>query len=118
MCRCGMKTLAERFCESEGCDREESARRLFRRGLHLHARPLAPLLALLWPEHFDLDRELVKRVARARSMREVDDELRDYSSDVRNREWWRRHGRLRLSSQRLRREARRVLRGGVRRDLP
>jgi hypothetical protein len=61
-----------------------------------------------------LDREVIARVARARSMREVDDELRTYSDDVRNREWWRRHGRVRVSARRLRREARRIFREGGR----
>lgn len=104
--------LVERLCEAGRCDPDEGERRLFRRGLHVHARPLAPLVRLLWPAHFELDRELVARVARARSMREVDEELRSFSDDVRNREWWRRHGRVRVSAKRLRREARRVLGGG------
>ncbi len=87
-------------------------RRLFRRSLHVHARPLAPLVRLLWPGHFELDRELVAQVARARSMRQVDEELRAYTDDVRNREWWRRHARVRVSARRLRREARKLLGGG------
>ncbi len=108
------KTLVDRLCESGRCDPAEGVRRLFRRSLHLHARPLSPVVLLLWPGHFELDRELVAQVARARSMREVDDELRSYVGDVRNREWWRRHGRLRISARRLRREARKVFGGGGR----
>jgi hypothetical protein len=108
------KTLVDRLCESGQCGPDKGLRRLFRRSLHVHVRPLTPLILLLWPGHFELDREVIARVARARSMREVDDELRTYSDDVRNREWWRRHGRVRVSARRLRREARRIFREGGR----
>ena len=103
------KTLIERLCDFRGGTPEQAARVLFRRSLHVHARPLAPLVLLLWPAHFEPDWELVARVARARLMHEVDDELRSYADDMRNREWWRRHARVRVSGRRLRREARRLL---------
>ncbi len=107
------KTLADRLGEAGRCTPDEGLRRLFHRSLYAHARPLARVVGWIWPAHFEPDRELVAQVARARSLGEVDEELRIFTDSMRNREWWRRHGRLRVSRRRLRREARRIFAGGA-----
>ncbi len=88
---------------------EEFASFLFWRCLYRRAVPLVPLLRAMDPDYFAPDRELIARVARVQTMRELGEELRDFSEDSRNRSWLRRFGRVRLSTRRVRRVARAFL---------
>ena len=72
----------------------------------------APLLLVMRPEFFALDRELLGGVSRAATWQQLEEEIRDYTMDARNRSWWRRRGRCRLSTRRLRRIAAHYLPGG------
>ena len=86
---------------------------LFWRCLHRHAVLLAPLFARLNANYFAPDRDLIARAALARTMPELNEEIRGFIDDVRNRCWLRRRGRVRVSTRRLRREARPFLAGNT-----
>lgn len=77
-------------------------RRLFWRALPPLVRPLAFCVTLLNPRYFQFDWELLGEISRARSNRELDEELRDFSVDFRNRTFCRRRLHLRVSTRRLR----------------
>ena len=82
---------------------------VFWRTLHRHALPVAPLLLLTG--HFDADRQLIANCARARSMRQIREEIEDHRYHPVNRGWLRRQLALRVSTQRLREMAREYLPG-------
>lgn len=66
-----------------------------------------PFLSALQSDYFAPDRDLILNASRARSMRELDEDIRDYMQDSRNHRWWRMRAHVRLSTQRLRGLARR-----------
>ena len=101
----GVTTFLEKYCAARGCRREEFIPHLFRRSLHRHALLLALVVAAVRHNHFAPDQELIGLAGRARTMRELDDERRDFRHDARNRHWWRTRARLRVSTRRLRRIA-------------
>lgn len=102
-------TFQENYCASRGCAGEEFTSHLFWRCLHRHALPLAPLVAVLQPDFFAADRELIMLAGRARTMQELNEEIRDFMHDTRNNRWWRMRAQVRVSTQRLRRVARHYL---------
>jgi len=59
--------------------------------------------------HFTADRELLSGVRRAVNMGQVKEEIRDYLMDPDNRGWLRKVANIRISSQRLKRLAKRYL---------
>jgi hypothetical protein len=101
-----VNTFRERYCVACGCRPDRFVAQLFWRALHPHARVLVPLISFLQPEYFAPDRELLARVAAARTLRELNEEIRDFTLDSRNRGWWRRRAHVRLSTHRLRALAR------------
>ena len=78
---------------------------MFWRALHWRAIPWAPRVAVLHPEYFAPDRELLDGAARVTTRQQLEEEIRDYAMDARNLNWWRRRLRCRLSTHRLRRIA-------------
>lgn len=101
-----MKSFAESYASRFGGTPTGAERRLFWRCLYRRSVPLLPVLLVLRPRHFLPDRELVKRAARASSLREVNDEINDYRSDPANQHWLRQHANLRISTRRLQHIAR------------
>jgi len=101
-----MKTLAEIYCTEHRCAAARFDRRLFWRCLHRSALPIAPLALWLWPDRFQPDWELIRSAARCSSLRELDEEIRDFTTNSANQHWWRRVARLRLSTRRVRQVAR------------
>jgi len=104
-----VNTLEENYCAKHQCPPAKFRREILRRTLHRHALPAAFLLELFRSDYFSLERDFIRVVGNVRSMRELENELREYRTDHRNRQWWRRIMRLRLSSQRFRRLARQYL---------
>lgn len=96
-----MKTFRELYCAACNCRDEEFSRRVFWRCLHRHAVPVAPALQLVRPDYFSPDRELIEQAGRARTMRELRDEIHDFVIDSRNHAWWRRRAHVRMSTHRL-----------------
>lgn len=102
----GVNTFRERYCFACDCRSDHFGREIFRRCLHPHAWLAVPALMLLQPEFFAADRELIARVACARILGDINEEIRDYAHDLRNCNWWRGQAQLRLSTRRLRALAR------------
>ena len=100
-----MTTFQERYCAARQCSPEDFARALFWQCLHRHALPIA----LLRREFFAADWELVVQAGRARNLRELNEEIREFVHDGRNRIWWRGRAHFRLSTHRLRNVARQYL---------
>jgi hypothetical protein len=100
------KTLKELHCAWCGWPEPAFERRVFWTCLPWHARLLAPVVGLVWRDFFLVDHELIRSCGSARSMGQLNEELADYVVDRRNRGWWRRRARVRVSTQRLRRLAR------------
>ncbi len=105
-----MSNLRVAFCGARGCTDGDFPRIMLRQSLHRRALVLRSLIELFDPEYFALDRDLIQQVGAANSMQEVDNELRDFMLDTRNHRWIRMRLRLRVSTTRLRRIARRHLR--------
>jgi len=101
-----VNTFRERYCLARGCRPDRFVAQLFWRALHPHARLLVPVISFLEPEYFAPDRELLGRVGQTRTLRELNEELRDFTLDSRNRGWWRGRAHVRISTQRLRALAR------------
>ncbi len=99
-----MKTFAERYAEAHGCAPTEFCDRVFWSSLHRPAVALAPLLLLLG-NHFAPDRALVAACGRARSLREIHEEIECFWRDPQNTGWLRKRLRIRVSVKRLQRTA-------------
>ena len=104
-----MKTWEEHYCDRHRCTPRQFRRRVFWSALHRHALPLAPLLLL--SDHFAADRDLIFACGRARSMRDLGDDLAAHRYHPHNTGWLRQRLALRLSTHRLRRLARGYLPG-------
>lgn len=107
-------TLAERVSDGRGTTAADFSRAWFWACLHRRGLPLVPLCALLGTDFFAPDRELIGRVARVRTLRELEEEIRDFRVDARNQTWWRKTARVRVSTRRLRRLASPLLAGTAR----
>lgn len=103
------KTFAELYCETHGLKREDYEKVVLSRGLYPHARLLAPLLRLLWPEHFVADLDFVRSVGRLKRFREFFYEAEEYAHHPANRGFWRLTANVRVSSRALRRMVRSTL---------
>lgn len=103
-------TFAEIYAVALKCPLSESGQRIFRQCLHRHAAVLAPILSVMSPDFFAPDHELIEQVGKSRTLTEIDFAIRNFFDDERNSHWLRKTGRVRVSTQRLRRVARRCLR--------
>lgn len=93
-----MKTLAERYCERYRCPPAKFRWQVFWRVVHRRAIPLLPFLLLTGV--LDRDFELITACGRARSMRQVNEELEDFRyTGCRRGFAWRL--KLRVSTRRL-----------------
>ena len=107
-----MKTFAEIYCAEHHCDLGAFEWRVFWLSLHRRALAITPLLLCLAPNYFASDWAVIRAAGRCYSLRQVEEEIRDFALDSANRGWWRREARVRLSSQRFRRLARRCFIAG------
>ena len=64
-----MKSFQRAFCEAHRCSEDAFAQTVFRRCLHRHALPLAPLLGGLQAKYFAADRDLIVHAGRAPATR-------------------------------------------------
>lgn len=103
------KTFAELYCEKHGLNLEDYEKTVLSRGLYPHARLIAPLWRLLWPEHFVADLDFVRGVGRLRRFREFFYEAEEFAHHPANRGFWRLTANLRVSSRALRRMVRTTL---------
>jgi hypothetical protein len=96
-----MKTFEEHYCEATGCTAEEFSRRIFWKCLHRHALLIAPVILLVRPSYFALDRELIDEVRKAEKMNLVWEEVRQYFLSPQHEGFLRRHANIRVSARRL-----------------
>ena len=97
-----MKSFRELYCEAEHCRDDEYVPRLFWHCLYRQAVPVAGVILFLNPDFFSADRDLITFAGRATSLRQFNDEVRDFVKDHRNRSLARGGLRLRVSVHRLR----------------
>ncbi len=97
-----MKTFRELYCAAERCRDDEFVPHIFWRCLYRQALPIAGLILLVHPDYFAPDRDLITFAGRTTSLRQFNEEVRDFVKDRRNRGWWRASLRVRVSAHRLR----------------
>lgn len=108
-----VKSFQTLYCAAHRCRKDEFVHHVFWQCLHRHAVFLAPLVALLHWDYFRVDRELITLAGRVRTLRELNEELRDFMQDRRNHGWWRQRVLVGLSVHRLRHLGRRFLPVGI-----
>jgi len=104
-----VKSLQELFCAEQRCDEGQFARKVFWRALPPHARFFVPLLGGFDAKYFTADRELITGAGRATTMEQLRAETVDFMLDANNQGWFRQRARIRVSTTRLKRLARRLL---------
>jgi hypothetical protein len=107
-----MKSIAELSRELCGVPSERFALRAFRQCLYPHARPVACVLMKIKPEFFEADLALIKAIGRITQLRELDDEIEAYWTHPQQGGWLRRILKVRVSTQRVERFAKGLLRHG------
>lgn len=103
------KTFAQMYCEKHGLKPEQYEAAVLSRALYPHARLVAPLWRLLWPEHFAADLDFVRSVGPLRRFREFFNEAEEFAHHPANRGFWRLAVNVRISSRTLRRLVRATL---------
>jgi hypothetical protein len=97
------KPFAEIFSARHGLLPARYVPALLRRTLYLHAAVVAPVINLLWPGYFALDRELIRGVGGITRLDQLPGLLSDFRHDSRNHGLMRSRLRLRVSTRRLHR---------------
>lgn len=97
------KDLAQRYCQKHAVAEADFARAVLLATLHAPYRWIAPLLLAWSPERFAVDLELINCCGQLKRRRDLEAELAEYVFDERNRGFWRRTLRQRISTRRLRR---------------
>ena len=92
------ESFAQRFCHQFGVNPEHFSREVLRRTLYPHAR----WACLLGSEHLlALDRSFVENVGQLTRRRDFIGEAAEFQNDPRNRKFWRRRARFRVSIGRM-----------------
>ena len=97
-----MKSFRELYCEAEHCRDDEYVPRVFWHCLYRQTLPVAGAILFANPDYFSADRDLITFAGRATTLRQFNDEVRDFVKDHRNRSFARGGLRLRVSVHRLR----------------
>ena len=95
--------FAHRYCQKHRISDEQFCHALILRALHRPSRWFAWLLLKIRPQIYQLEFELARYCGQLTSRRNLENELREYQYDSRNRGFWRDVLRQRVSTQRLRR---------------
>ena len=101
------ETFLDAYCRLHGCEEGAFLRRIFWQAMYPHAR-LVALLCGRRAEYFEADRALITYCGRLTSLRQIDQELMEFAS-LRNRGFFRRQCRIRVSGRRLKRLAARCV---------
>lgn len=104
-------SFAEKFCVQRGLDRKKYLDAVLQESLYPMARWLRPVLALRFG-YFEGDREFISGVGLLTRSRDFDAEAADFLDHPSNRWFPRRVLKLRVSTYRLRRIVREILRDG------
>jgi len=106
------RTFSELYCEQNQIGPEAYQASVLKRALYPHARLLAPVIRVLWSDHFAADIDLVRSVAAVRRVRDVHAETDTFSYHPANVGTLRTFFRLRSSSTRLHHIVRETLHAG------
>lgn len=101
--------LSQRYAVRWGISEGRFEFHLLPRVLHSSARLIFNVVSGLNPNHFDCDKELLRDLAVARDLKQVESAIRDFRSDPRNRKFLRRHLKIRISVAKVTRELRPLL---------
>ena len=107
-----MATFRSCYCARQDCPREAFARKVMLHSMPLPYRPLAAVIALIFPKFFAEDLRLVQYCGDATSMRKIRDEIAGYFGDAIYWGFWRRRLNFRMSTARLKDLARESLEPG------
>ncbi|MEI6861501.1 MAG: hypothetical protein WCL04_04535 [Verrucomicrobiota bacterium] len=95
-------TFAEAWCAKHGIAPADFAAAVLPRVLHLPARLVMPLCRFFNANHFAADMDLVRAAGALRRVRDLADEITDFTHHPANTGFLRRVLRLRVSTHRLR----------------
>jgi hypothetical protein len=94
--------FAQIYCEQNRLDQSKFTKKVVSRCLHFPVRLISPILISLNPDMFEADYELVSHTGTLKSSRKLEQEIRQFNADYRNRGMWRGLLRQRVSTHRLR----------------
>lgn len=103
------KTFAELYCIQKNIVIEEFEALVLRRGLYPHARLMAPLVKVLWPDYFAADLDFVRSVGRLRRFRDYFHESEEFAHHPANSGALRSILNIRVSSRKIRRMVKETL---------
>lgn len=99
-------TFSDRYCQHHELATEQFTTHLLRRSLHAPLRWFWPVLRAGLQDYLEPDIICVRASGRLTKRRELEGELAEFSYHPRNRSFWRRVMKQRLSTRRLRRNLR------------
>lgn len=102
--------FATRYCAQHGVRPEDYETVVVQRALYGHARLLAPLVRMVWPDYFTADEEFVQNVGRLTRMRDFIHESEEFVHHPANHGFWRSVLYVRVSARKLRRIVRETIR--------
>jgi hypothetical protein len=103
------KTFSELYCIQQNIRLEEFEAILLKRALYPHARLVAPLAKMLWPEYFAADLDFVRSVGRLRRFRDFFHESEEFAHHPANTGALRLTLNIRVSSRSIRRMVKETL---------
>lgn len=102
-------TFAQIYCEQNRLESVAFSKKVVSKCLHFPVRWLAPILLSINPDIFEADFELITHVGTLKSGRMLEQEIRQFNADYRNRRFWRGLLRQRVSTHRLRKLFRKTM---------
>lgn len=102
--------FATRYCAQHGLRMEDYEAVVVKQALYGHARVIAPLLKMIWPDYFAADEEFVQNVGRLTRMRDFIHESEEFVHHPANHGFWRSFLYVRVSARKLRRIVRETIR--------
>ncbi len=103
------KTFSELYCIQQNIELEEFEIVVLKRGLYPHARLVAPLVKMLWPDYFAADLDFVRSVGRLRRFRDYFHESEEFAHHPANTGTLRLMLNVRVSSRTIRRMVKETL---------
>lgn len=103
------KNFSELYCIQQGIPPEEFEAAVLKRALYPHARMVAPLVKILWPEFFAADLDFVRSAGRLRRFRDFFHESEEFAHHPANTGMLRSLLNVRVSSRSIRRMVKETL---------
>ena len=107
------KNFSELYCIQQGIRADEYEATVLKRALYPHARLVAPLVRMLWPDHFVADLEFVRAAGQLRRFRDFFHESEEFAHHPANTGILRSALNIRASSRSIRRMVKETLHSDV-----